>query len=401
MMKNSKKGSSSVFLVMVMATLFAIIFALIAGARNEYIKSRGDAIINLAGDSVLSEFDTYVQKEYGLFLLGGHKSKLNSKLRSYVDYSISGMDNVKDTSTSINGSGYSIANNEYVKEQIISHMRYGEVSGILDKFMKASEKKNDMEYETLRNGATIVSLPTYNMPKTSLTTKAKYLAENLTEAKTAFQTGSDKYLMNRYILKYFNNMAYKTDGNHFFRNEAEYILGGELSDHKNEKRVEMAIVAMRFPLNLAYLYSDKEKMAALLALAEILTPEAAPATQLVLAATWAYAESDNDVKLLWDGSKVPLTKDKSTWAVDMDSAINGLNTGIFRPDKEKGQTYSDYLQIMLYFLDDEVKTARVMDLIQINTRMNNDSDFVIEEHCCGFHMSVGINRRNFSYEKKY
>ena len=34
MMKNSKKGSSSVFLVMVMATLFAIIFALIAGARK-------------------------------------------------------------------------------------------------------------------------------------------------------------------------------------------------------------------------------------------------------------------------------------------------------------------------------------------------------------------------------
>ena len=386
---------------MIMATLFAITFALITGARNEYIKSRSDAIINLAGDSVLSEFDTYVQQEYGLFLLGGHKSKLNSKLSSYVDYGISGMDNVKVTSASINGSGYSIANNEYIKEQIISHMKYARTSGILDKFMKASDAKNDMKYETLRNGATIVSLPTYDMPKTSLTAKAKALGENIEEAKTAFQTGTNKYLMNRYILKYFNNMAYKTDDNHFFRNEAEYILGGELSDRKNEKRVEMAIVAMRFPINLAYLYSDKEKMAALLAAAEILTPEAAPATQHVLAATWAYAESDNDVKLLWDGSKVPLTKDNSTWAVDMDSAIDGLNTGIFRPDKEKGQSYSDYLQMMLYFLDDEVKTARIMDIIQINTRMNDDSDFVIEEHCCGFHMSVGINHKNFSYEKKY
>ena len=60
---------------------------------------------------------------------------------------------------------------------------------------------------------------------------------------------------------------------------------------------------------LAHIYSDPAEKAETLAMAEILTPgAAAPATQALLASTWAYAESDNDVKLLWQGGKVPVTK---------------------------------------------------------------------------------------------
>lgn len=41
--------------------------------------------------------------------------------------------------------------------------------------------------------------------------------------------------MNQYILHYFNNKNTVADGEHFFQNEVEYILGGELSDRKEKE----------------------------------------------------------------------------------------------------------------------------------------------------------------------
>ena len=68
---NSKRGSSAVFLSVILAALMTITLALIYGVREETIRSRTDSIVNLAGDSILSEFDSYVQEEYGLFLIRG------------------------------------------------------------------------------------------------------------------------------------------------------------------------------------------------------------------------------------------------------------------------------------------------------------------------------------------
>lgn len=90
----------------------------------------------------------------------------------------------------------------------------------------------------------------------------------------------------------------------------------------------MALKAMRFPINMAHLYSDPEKRAALAAAAQAMTPgAAAAATQAALASTWAYAEADNDVELLWQGKKVPMVKDYSTWAIELDNAIEGRHSG--------------------------------------------------------------------------
>lgn len=400
-MRNSKRGSSTVFITLIVATLMTIILALVTGARNEYVSSRADGIISLAGDSVMSEFDYYVQQEYGLFILGGRRSDIEAKLADYIDYGLRDMNTVKSSNVRVSGSGYSLANCQQIKAQIIAHMKYVEAEGFIDKLMKVPETDNDMKDEVLRNGPTIVSLPSYDMPSLSLTSVAESLANNLTQLPDAFKTGTDNYLINRYILAHFNNLRTKKSDDHFFRNEVEYVLGGKLSDQENKKRVEMAIVAMRYPLNLKYILTDQEKMEALLAAAELLTPEAAPATQMVLAASWAYMESDNDVELLEQGHRVPINKDKKTWAVDLDSLLDGINTGTFKPDVERGNDYNDYLQMLLFVENSDLKMARIMDLIQINMRMNYDKNFVMGEHCVGMHMSARVGRRGYSYEKVY
>ena len=47
---NSRRGSSAVFLMVILAALISITLALIYGVREESVRSRVDGIVNLAGD---------------------------------------------------------------------------------------------------------------------------------------------------------------------------------------------------------------------------------------------------------------------------------------------------------------------------------------------------------------
>lgn len=407
---NNKKGSSAVFLTVILAALMSITLALIYGVKAEAARSSIDAVINLAGDSVLSEYDDRLQQDYGLFLIRGTDIELSRKLSGYISYSLDDMDDVSINSVKASAARYTITDTEAVKKQIIEHMKVLEAEGLIKNITDSSDSDSgsgtqmtgESAGRTLRHGPTIISLPSSALPDKSLTASAEALADRVSEIDKAFSEGTDTYLINKYIFRHFNSRVHVADSSHFFRNEAEYILGGELSDKKNEKRIEIALKAMRFPINLAYLYTDSEKQAALAAAAQLLTPgAAAAATQAALASTWAYAEADNDVELLWQGHKVPMVKDSSTWAIELDTAIEGVFGGTVLPAKEKGYNYGEYLQILLFFQDENVKLARILDLIQINMRAEYDGDFLISEYSTGITVEVKVNGRTYAYEKKY
>ncbi len=402
-MKNSKKGSSAVFLMVILASLISITLALIYSSRQESIKSYADAVINLAGDSIMSEYDYHVQKEYGLFLIKGTDDLLSQKLRNYINYSLKDMGDVNIESVKVSAAGYSIADVGLVKEQIMEYMKYAETAGVMKEFVYGKEQQApSQESRTLRHGPTIASLPSAKLPSKSLTALAESIADKTGDIEGAFASGTENYLLNRYILTHFNSRNHGQYDNHFFQNEVEYVLGGELSDRKNEKRVEMALKAMRFPLNLAHIYADPKKREALMAMAQVMTPGAAAiATQTALASTWAYAEADNDVELLWQGYKVPVVKAEENWAMDLDSAVEGIFGGTAKPAVEKGYCYDEYLQILLFFQDENTKLARILDLIQINMRKNYNSDFLIQEYSTGINVKVKINGETYGYEKQY
>ena len=97
---------------------------------------------------------------------------------------------------------------------------------------------------------------------------------------------------------------------------------------------------MRMPLNLIHIYSDSEKRNAVIAAAEALTPgAAAAATQLLIAAAWAYAETDNDIELLYQGYKVPVVKDRKTWAINIEDILNGISQDTVIPEENRGCDY--------------------------------------------------------------
>lgn len=401
---NSKRGSSAVFLSVILAGLVAITLALIYGVREETLRSRSDSILDLAGDSILSEFDSYVQEEYGLFLLRGNDRELSAKLRNYVSYTTDGMEDMEVEQLSVSAGRFLLADTDLVRDQILEHARFAQAQKLLGKASakQPSGRGNSEGGQVLRDGATIVSLPSADVPKKNLRELAEAIVDKKDEIDGVFRESGETWLMNQYILHYFNNRHAEADEDHFFQNEVEYILGGEVSDRKNEKRVELALKAMRFPLNLAHIYADPEKRNAVMLMAEALTPgAAAAATQLALAATWAYAESDNDVELLWDGYLVPFAKDSSSWAIDLEGAVEGLSGKTVVPDVQKGYDYEQYLQILLFFQDKGIQTARILDLIQINARYCYDETFLISECSTGIEIDARINNRKYGYEKKY
>ena len=402
---NSKRGSSAVFLMVILAALISIVMALIYGVRRESVSSRVDAVVSLAGDSILSEFDYDIQKEYGLFMIKGTDRELRAKLIRYVTCSLKDMKDVNTEGISASASRFSTANTDLIKDQILEYMKLAAAEDSFtqgDDGTEEDDGRKEHELRSLEHGPTSVSLPSVAFPDKSLTDMAESISGKIGEAHKAFDEGTGAYLLNRYILMHFNSRSEAAHPGHFFANEVEYILAGELSDRRNEKRVEMALKAMRFILNLEHIYGDREKNAAVAAMAEIMTPgAAAAATQAALASTWAYAEADNDIELLWQGHKVPLLKDRGSWAINLDSAIEGLLGGTVVPDEDKGCDYGQYLQILLFFKDENRRIGRVLDLIQINMRAAYDGDFLISEYALGLDARVRVNGREYGYEKKY
>ena len=200
-MKNNKRGSSAVFLMVVLAALIAVTLALIYGARAECVKSRADGIINLAGDSVMSEYDRDIQKEYGIFLLKGDDAALSKKLRRYLEYSFKNMKDVDIEAAEVSGSRFSTSNIDPVKEQILEYMELAVAEDGFGMWKGGTERDEDesiTESRSLRHGPTAVSLPSASLPDKSLTALAESLASDIKEIDKAFEKGTDTYLLNRF-----------------------------------------------------------------------------------------------------------------------------------------------------------------------------------------------------------
>lgn len=402
----NKRGNIPVFIAIITATLMSLTLMLVYAAREECRLSAIDGILNLAGDSVLSEYDRYVYEEYGIFLLGGSDKELNRRLNRYVDYSF---DHVNPSLTTAR---FSTVNTDVVKLQIIEHMKspagklLREKSGSSTFAGDATNNGNSDSYgrplRTLRHGPTIVSLPSSLIPDSNFMAKIRQAGESMKNPRQAFKAGTDNYLINRYVLSSFNSAKEATDENHFFSNEVEYILFGKLSDEGNSKQTTMALKALRTPLNLAHIYASPEKMAAITAAAEIITPGVlGTVTTAGIASVWALCEADNDVKLLRAGYKVPFAKTDASWAIDLDSVMEGLGRDYILPNVITGYDYEDYLMILLFIEDDDIKTARIMDLIQINVRKNHNGSFLIGECTTGISVKAVLKGKTLSYDKTY
>ena len=265
---------------------------MIYAAHWKAVDSCASAVFELGGDSVLSEFDYYLQRDYGIFLLQGNDKQLSQKLRNCVSYSLDAFDRVHLEKSSASGARYNVINIDNVEDQIVRYVKTVGIADLLETIGDGEvpgQPSNRVKH-TLRHGPTIVSLPSRQLPDQGIVQKAEAAAESLKDPEGIFRSGTRDFLIDSYILSHFNSDSIEAADDHFFCDEVEYILAGKLSDEDNVKKTDLALKALRFPTNLAHIYADPEKWSAVMTAAETITPGLlGTVTQAGIAAAWATA----------------------------------------------------------------------------------------------------------------
>ena len=392
--RNNKKGVTAVFLTIIAGAVLSCVIVFIQLAASAASVSYCGNLFNLAGRSVLSEFDLELKSRYGIIAFSRDNSSIVNELKKYVKYTVTDDRYIRLGEVSVDMKDYCLMDCEIFEEQITESVNCKNLIGT---------EKNSGPVQTgdrtLRNSRTINALPSKGMTDTPSVYALVSNIKNLTGISQLWKNGSREYLTTVYIFSVFKSgMSPADEENSFFRNEIEYIIEGKKSDAANRSAVRADLLKLRTLLNSIYIYSSPKMMKEALLLAETITPgPEAVITQAALIAAWAAMEAELDIKTLDEGGKVPVFKDPSSWKTDINGKV-AAGKGEF---EERGYDYEGYLKILLTALKKEVRLTRMMDLIQINLQGTYSENFYIKDCYRGFKFEAQVNGRKMKYDEKY
>lgn len=184
--------------------------------------------------------------------------------------------------------------------------------------------------------------------------------------------------------------------------QTEYIICGKDSDEKNLEGVMNRLLLLREAANVLYLMSDSTKMAEIQALSATLAlicmvPEAEPLVRYSIMFAWAYVESVRDVRVLFNGGKVPLMKTSSTWGTSL------LKMTQFRENYEdggasEGLSYEDYLRTFLCLTNEDTVTMRLMDVMEMDIRQTAGNENFRMDACLDYFEMRAVVGSEYGYE---
>ncbi|MEG0924368.1 MAG: DUF5702 domain-containing protein [Anaerovoracaceae bacterium] len=384
-LQRSRKGSVIIMIMLFFLSLIILIFAFTNASKEIGVKGSVNSLGRLWANSILGEFDINLQGRYGLFGFYGFEKDISSKLDYYANYSFQEKKYIDWGGCRCSLYDYSLGNPNNVKKQIVEVGKLNLVT------KEDAAEQSQMEDRDINNKKILMSLPSSGMDNSLDLDKIGDTIKNLKSLEGIATYGSEKFFINTYIKNYFkNNINSKGLGETYFRNEMEYIIGGNSKDRQNLSNVKIKIIAIRNVLNFAYLMTDETKKQEAIVAAQLITPgPVSLATQMAILEGWALVESSRDYSSLIDGKKVPFMKTKETWGRDDNS------------EDEKGTYYEDYLMSLICFVDDNVKLLRIMDLIQINMKFLYYGDFLISEYSSGLNYKMQVNGKNYEFNGEY
>ena len=392
--RNNKKGVTAVFLTIIAGAVLSCVIVFIQLAASAASVSYCGNLFNLAGRSVLSEFDLELKSRYGIIAFSRDGSSIAEEIKRYVKYTVTDDRYIRLGEVSVDLKDYCLMDCEIFEEQVTESVNFKNL--IVEEETGGPVETGE---RTLRNSKTINALPSKGMTDTPSVHALVSNIKNLTGISQLWKNGSREYLTTVYIFSVFKSgMSPADEENSFFRNEIEYIIEGKKSDAANRSAVRADLLKLRTLLNSIYIYSSPKMMKEALLLAETITPgPEAVITQAALIAAWAAMEAELDIKTLDEGGKVPVFKDPSSWKTDINGKV-AAGKGEF---EERGYDYEGYLKILLTALKKEVRLTRMMDLIQINLQGTYSEDFYIKDCYRGFKFEAQVNGRKMKYDEKY
>lgn len=186
--------------------------------------------------------------------------------------------------------------------------------------------------------------------------------------------------------------------------QLEYMIYGKSSDYENLKSMAYTLLFWREASNMLYLFSNDAKVAEAELLADTLAiilfmPEIKDLIKYSILFAWTFAESISDLNILFSGGRVPILKSDATWRLSL------LDMLLFRDflkggDLGQGLYYKDYLRIKLFMTDSDVKTKRLMDIIEMDVRKTAGNSGFRIDHCLDIFRAEMVVGTKYGYKAK-
>ena len=399
-MVRNKRGMVSVFVMIFSVSIISLAMLFIGGTRAKAISSSVESLGHLWAKSILGEYTDKLYERYGIFAYKAKSpAEVDDKLNQLSEITFKGKRYIDCEGCNSSLYRYSLAELDNFQKQVNK-------AAVADKQKKFKDIELDVytpSDRTISNDAIVAGLPSKGrLSSFSLSNFINKIKE-VDDIKDVLKGGKDELLQMKYMKNHFQSaVSQSEDDDSFFKYELEYILAGKASDEGNLKSARNRIITIREAMNIAYINKNPQMRDLALTIAELISsPAAAPATQQALIAAWAYAESVNDYRLLVHGKKVPLMKDDDSWAVNLKSIITNPNPEYIDKNNEKGNTYNEYLQAMIFLTNKDNRILRVMDLIEINMKYCYYGNFSISSHYTGIDYSMDVNGRTHNFSAEY
>lgn len=210
----------------------------------------------------------------------------------------------------------------------------------------------------------------------------------------------ERFLFQEYLLRYMGHYGAESEED-ALSYQIEYLLTGEENDLENLKGVVNAVFAIREAANTSYIISDQEKCAVAETLGSLLASamgisEAAVLVKFILLFGWAFAESVYDVKCLMMGERVPLMKNSYTWHYDLEYALHSDDEDQY--GGMGGLSYEDYLRIFLMLQQEDLLTARAMNMVEADIRQTPGNERFRLDGCLDCVEARALLQSAYGYE---
>lgn len=204
----------------------------------------------------------------------------------------------------------------------------------------------------------------------------------------------EKMLFQKYLFDkcgYFHKV--KEDGALSY--QLEYLLYGKGSDIENLNEFADQVFKLRYVTNASYLFSSASKMAEVSELAAAVTagigsPQLYEAVKLTILFAWCYAESVQDIRILFDGKEAAIVKSDALWNIPLSELLMFSSSLDSYKSVEEGITYGDYIKAFLFVKEEEIIRMRLMDLMEMDIRKTIGNQNFKMNHCI-YQLKANVN----------
>lgn len=195
--------------------------------------------------------------------------------------------------------------------------------------------------------------------------------------------------------------------------QLEYLLYGNSEDIENLNDMAKQLLKVRYIINAAYLFSSSSKINEVTALAATVTtgignPQLTEAVKTTILFAWCYAESVQDLRILFDGNNVAGTKSDTTWNVGLSELLQFTSFLDVYDSPQTGISYQDYLAGFLSQKEEDVLLMRLMDIMEMDIQNTLGNQYFRVNHCI-YQLEASVNvssrygygysiTRDYSYE---